>query len=262
MNRILLSLLLCLCALQSSAQEDTRVKVFLTNGDAISGTLLEYTPGEHLTIRTVGDNVLTIPQAQIQSINMGEGGQATPPVPSAAAVPADSKKGTGTLGNVYFESHTEALMAVGLGASKKEFSNTGLFFGAYSANGVGIRQTVFIGLGVGFHGHTEKPSFGIPLALDVRWRMLKGRKFSPIMAGMGGMGYHEGGLGSYLFGGSAGLNISMKEKLGLNLMFFYHYQKFDRGLTAGGAQAIGPLSNVEFSYLGLRVGIQLKAGGK
>ncbi|MCF8256992.1 MAG: hypothetical protein K9J06_05540, partial [Flavobacteriales bacterium] len=167
-----------------------------------------------------------------------------------------------TLGNVYFESHIDALMAIGLGSSRRNFSDPGLFFGAYSANGVGIRQSVFIGLGVGFQGHTEKPSFTIPLALDVRWRMLKGRKFSPIMAGMGGIGYHEGGLGSILFGGSAGLNISMKEKLGINLMLFYHYHKFDKQLTAGGTEAIGPLANVEFNYLGLRVGIQLKAGGK
>jgi len=259
MTRILFSLLLCLFALQSSAQQETRVKVFLTNDDVVSGILQEYIIGSHLTIRSVGNNVITIPQSDIRSMDMGEGGREAVPPQATAPVPQREEK---PLGNVYFENHTEALMAVGIGASVQEFSNSGLFFGAYSANGVGIRQRVFVGLGVGVQGHTEKPSFAIPLTLDVRWRMLKGRKFSPIMAGMGGLGYHEGGVASYIFGGSAGLNIAMKEKLGLNLMFFYQFQRFDRGLTANGKETLGPLSDVEFSYLGLRVGIHLKAGGK
>ncbi|MCF8256746.1 MAG: hypothetical protein K9J06_04295, partial [Flavobacteriales bacterium] len=63
MHHLLLSLLLCLFALQSSAQQETRAKVFLTNDDVVSGILQEYIIGSHLTIRTVGDNVITIPQA-------------------------------------------------------------------------------------------------------------------------------------------------------------------------------------------------------
>jgi len=257
MKHIVLFILLSFFALQSMAQQETKAKVHLTNGDVISGVLVEYIPGDHLTIRTVGNNVLTIPQTEIRSVDMGNGATQPTTVAPVKATPEQN-----TLGNVYFENHSEALMAVGIGSSRKNFSDPGLFFGAYSANGVGIKQRVFVGIGVGFQGHTTDPSFTIPLALDVRWRMLKDKKFSPIVAGMGGIGYHEAGLGSILFGGSMGVNIRFKEKLGLNLMAFYHYHKFDKQLTAGGTDAVGLLNNVEFNYVGLRVGIQVKAGGK
>jgi hypothetical protein len=257
MHRILLSLLLSLCAVSSSAQQDTKAKVHLTNGDVISGILIEYIPGGHLTIRTVGDNVVTIPQAEIRSVEMGNGATQT-----TTAATANTEPEQKTLGKAYFESNSEALMAVGIGSSDTKVSAPGMFFGAYSANGVGIGEIVFIGIGTGFQWHTQDPNYTIPFALDVRWRMLKGKKFSPIMAGMGGVGIHESGLGSILFGGSLGLNIRMKEKLGLNLMAFYHYHKFDKQLTAGGTQAAGNLKNVDFSYIGIRVGIQVKAGGK
>jgi hypothetical protein len=155
-------------------------KIILKNKDVITGKILELKTGEYVRIEMVGNNVLTIPYDEIESIVLD----------ASTAVPSSTNttiaKSENPLGHFYFESFNEAVVNLGIGKMyglPKELGlvlNEDFMGGFYTANGVGYKGNYFVGLGFGFIGHKEEPNYSIPYVLDVRCRLFRDKKLSPL----------------------------------------------------------------------------------
>lgn len=232
-------------------------KIILKNKDIITGKILEMKPGEFVRIEVVAGNVLTIPYTEIENIVL-DATTYTAPAASAGTSPA---KPSTPLGKFYFESFNEAVVGIGVGKMyglPQELGvvlNEDFMGGFYTANGVGYKGNYFVGAGIGIHGHKEEPDYSISYELDVRCRLFRDKKLSPLfMASTGGM-YHEGSLGSYTFSEGAGISIKLKERFHMHVLATHTFVRFMDNLGLSNNEFEDYLSNVYFNYVGLRLGV-------
>lgn len=252
-----LVVMFCLMSTMLVAQVQSPSKIILKNKDVITGKIIELKPGEFIKIEITGNNIITIPYAEVDQL-IFDSSQYSPPVESArkSSVPHDSK----SLKKFYFQINSELVLGLGVGkvyGLPKDFPtvvNDDVFSGFYTSFGVGYNKQLFAGLGFGFYGNKNDPNYSIPYVLDLRYVILKDKRFSPMIAGTVGAIYHEGSLGSFTFSDAVGLNVAPNDKLNLNILFTHTYLRFIPGLSLRNDEVESLYSNLYFNYLGIRLG--------
>lgn len=261
MRNFTLTLIALLFNLFVAAQTQTPSKIILKNGDVITGKIIEIKPGESVKIEILGNNVITIAYSDVQQIILDAEQEVRNP--ESMSQPINPKKSE-ELKKFYFEMNAEAVLGVGAGkvyGLPKEFPtvpNDDVFGGVFTSFGVGYNKQWYAGLGFGFYGNKNEPNYSIPYVLDLRCRILKDKKFSPVVLGNVGAIYHEGSLGSFTFSDGVGLSIAPKERMSFNVIFTHTYTRFMPGLSLQNDAVESAFSNLYLNYLGIRLGLTIK----
>ncbi|MBX7182261.1 MAG: hypothetical protein K1X82_09125 [Bacteroidia bacterium] len=113
-------------------------------------------------------------------------------------------------------------------------NNTDIFPGVYSANGVLFGGGVFTGIGLGVTFHSDKRGFSIPADVDIRWRILRKKKISPILLAQGGLEYSNGGAGTLFIAEGLGFSAKVNSKLSIHLIVNHSFMATSRALLPSG----------------------------
>lgn len=242
------------------AQTQNPSKVILKNGDVITGKIIELKPGESVKIEITGNNIITIPYDEVQQLILDADEKVRQPESMSKPI----KNKSSELKKFYFQMNAEAVLGVGAGkvyglpAELPTVANDDVYGGLFTSFGVGYNKQWFAGLGFGFYGNKNEPNYSIPYVFDLRYRILKDKKFSPIVLGNVGAIYHEGSLGSFTFSDGIGLSIEPGEKLNLNVIFTHTYTRFMPGLSLQNDAIEDAFSNLYMNYLGIRLGVSIR----
>jgi hypothetical protein len=231
----------------------------------ITGKIVEVKPGDYFKIEIIANNVITIPYNDIKIIYLDENAKE---VTSPAMVAGSSSgKETKPLSDFYFESNNELLLNIGVGKvyglkgldliGSPTVLNEDVAGGFYSANGVGYKKQFFAGIGLGYIGHSDD-YYSIPYMLDLRYRIFKEKKFSPIVKFSIGAEYLKGGLGTFSFAEGVGLNIKFQEKFSANFFFTHTFVRYMPNLSLENGPVEDLIGNSYFNYIGARLGISVK----
>ncbi len=270
MKSLLTTLFAIFICLNIFAQSPVISKIILKNGDAISGEIQELKPGAFVKIKVVGNNILEIPYADIDNIIM-DASKATNPEKTIA--PIADKKVKSELKDFYFQTFNE--FAFGLGAGKVNgykfedltgvIPNSDTYAGFYTANGVGYKNMLFAGIGMGFNGHQglsdfddQNFSYALPFTLDVRYRVLPTSKISPLVMAAVGMSYYEGSLGTFTFMDGVGASIQITNRFESYLLFSHTYDRFSSSLSVNNSTLEQFYSGIYLNYIGARIGVTYK----
>jgi hypothetical protein len=268
MKFFLLFISLILIQFVAVGQATTASKILLKNKDIITGKILEVKPGEFVKIEILGNNVITIPYNDIETIYL-DATQATPTKDNTnnMASPKDEKP----LNDFYFESHNELLVSVGAGkiyglpAEIGGFPtgigrprNSNIFGGIYTSNGVGYKKQYYAGIGFGYNGHSTNNNFSIPYVLDLRYRAFPDKKFSPMALFAFGAEYQRGGMGAITFIDGLGLSIKFKEHFNAHFIFSHTYIRYNKGLSIENGPVEESLGSSYSNYVGARIGVSFK----
>jgi hypothetical protein len=247
------------------SQEIKKSKFILNNGDVISGKIVEVKPGDYIKIEILASNVITIPYNDIKLIYIDETTEVSSK-PIDYSKPSEPKE-KNPLSDFYFESNNELLLNIGVGKvyglkgldliGSPTILNQDVAGGFYSANGVGYKKQFFAGIGLGYIGHSED-YYSIPYMLDLRYRIFKDKKFSPIVKFSVGAEYLKGGLGTFSFVDGVGLNIKFKDKLSANFIFTHTFVRYMPNLSLENGPAEDITGNSYFNYIGARLGVSFK----
>ena len=261
---LLATLALVCISILSFSQEIKKSKFILTNGDVISGKIVEVKPGEYFKIEILANNVITIPYNDIEIIYIDEKNESASS-PAAIQTPKAPKESS-TLSDFYFESNNELLLNIGVGKvyGLPDFGfgmptvlNQDVAGGFYSANGVGYKQQFFAGIGLGYIGHSDD-YYSIPYMLDLRYRVFKEKKFSPLVKFSIGAEYLKGGLGTFSFVDGIGLNIKLQQKFSANFILTHTFVRYMPNLSLENGPAEDLTGNTYFNYIGARLGVSFK----
>ncbi len=268
MKSILLIFSLVLIQLCTIAQTTPASRLVLKNKDVITGKIIEVKPGEYVKIEILGNNVITIPYTDIETIYL-DATQAVSTKSSSDNTP--STKEDKPLNDFYFESHNELLLSVGAGkiyglpAEIGGFPtgigrprNSNIFGGIYTSNGVGYKKQYYAGIGFGYNGHSSNNNFSIPYVLDLRYRLFPDKKFSPMAMLAFGAEYQRGGMGAITFIDGLGLSIKFKEHFSAHFIFSHTYVRHNRGLSIENGIVEESLATSYSNYVGARIGVSFK----
>jgi hypothetical protein len=255
-----------LLSLTGFSQEDRVSKITLKNGESLTGKILEYKPGEYLKLLYLGTNTIEIKDSDIAEI-----------IPDVNAVTADKpkasreKKTTSNSDKKFrFQSHNELTLGLGVGKIYGfpfeelvgQQANADVFGGFYTANGVTYKNALFAGLGFGFYGHKGvsddgeyNSSFSMPFLIDIRYRMLPAKTFSPLIMVATGMSYHDGSLGSFSLTDGIGLSVKLNDHLNVQLLFTHFYNRYSSRLSVNNGFLEEFYKNIYLNYAGPRLGV-------
>lgn len=258
MNKLVVLFFFLLVAFYANAQA-TKSKIILKNGDIVTGKILELKPNEYVKIEAIGNNVLTIQYSDIKTIYLDEN-----EVVASSSTPSGMKEEK-PLKKFYFESYNEGVGAIGIGkvygvpfSGQITLLNTNSFGGFYSANGVGYDGRFFLGIGLGINGNAEGAGYSIPYTLDLRYRIFKAKKFSPLAIAFVGAEYLEAGLGTFTFSDGLGLSIKLKERFNLHVLLNHTFVRFMPNLSLENGAVEAALGTSYYNYFGIRLGVAFK----
>jgi hypothetical protein len=246
-------------------------KIILKNNDVLTGQIIEMKAGEYVKIEIVGKNVLTIPYSDIAQILLDANQAPTPPSTPAAPdrKPTQSAK---PLRRFYFETINEASIGLGMGKvygfntgfENVQLANRDVYGGFYTTNGVGYNNMLFAGIGIGILGHggysDDNNDFGysLPFTLDLRYRPLPTKQFSPLVMLGTGMSYYEGSIGTFTMLSGLGLSIRFRERFDAQLLLTHHYDRFSPQLSVENGILEDAFNGVYVNYGGARIGISYR----
>lgn len=158
--KLLFALMLCFIGIGLYAQNDI---VYLKNGTIYQGSIAEYIPDKHATIKLLDDRIVVVPAENIAHMSIGED--------DIIKKKFDIKE------KGYF--HNSLL---GPQWGKSENSTTQITFAYNMVNGYRIKNH-HMGLGLGLEKHVG--NWYVPIYADYSYHILKGH-FSPVVGVNGG----------------------------------------------------------------------------
>ncbi len=238
----------------------------------MTGQIIEMKPGEYVKLEIVGKNVLTIPYTEIAQIILDASAEATEPEPTQPRKATTSNKEKTALKNFYFETINEVSLGLGMGKVYGfdmgpfggQLVNQDTYGGFYTVNGVGYKKMLFAGIGIGILGHSgysdDNNDFGysLPFTLDLRYRPLPTKQFSPLVMIGTGMSYYEGSIGTFTMLSGLGLSIRFQERFDAQLLLTHHYDRFSPQLSVENGILEDVFNGVYVNYGGARIGISYR----
>lgn len=272
MKHLVLLLLFCSIGLTCWCQTAPTSKIILKNKDVLTGQIIEMKPGEYVKIEIVGKNVLTIPYAEIAQIVLDSSAETAPVEPAAPGKANTTKKEKAALKDFYFETINEFSLGLGMGKVYGfdmgpfggQLVNKDTYGGFYTVNGVGYKKMLFAGIGIGILGHSgysdDYDDFGysLPFTLDIRYRPLVQKQFSPLAMIGTGMSYYEGSIGTFSMLSGIGLSIRFQDRLDAQVLFTHHYDRFSPQLSVENGLLEDVFNGVYVNYGGARIGISYR----
>jgi hypothetical protein len=268
-NTFLFILAILAFSMTGLSQQQANSKLLLKNKDVLTGKILEMKPGEYVKIEMMGNNILSIPYADIAQIIMdGEAAVGSTP----ETVKTKTSKSNKPLGNFYFETINEFSLGLGMGevfgygfdTLNIKLANRDTYGGFYTVNGVGYKNMLFAGIGIGILGHSgyadDYDDFGysLPFTIDVRYRPLAAKQFSPLVMVASGMSYYEGSMGTFTVLSGLGLSIRLQDRFDAQLLLTHHYDRFSPNLSVENGLLESFFSGVYVNYAGARLGISYR----
>jgi hypothetical protein len=271
MRALLLSICASLLSITLWCQTPQVSKLILKNNDVLTGQILEMKAGEYVKIEIVGKNVLTIPYSDIAQIILDATQASVAPTAPANGSERQTKPSK-PLRTFYFETINEAGIGLGMGKvygfdmglENVELANRDAYGGFYTVNGVGYKNMLFAGIGIGILGHSgysdNNDDFGysLPFSVDLRYRALPTKQFSPLVMLGTGMSYYEGSIGTFTLLSGVGLSIRFQERFDAQLLLCHHYDRFSPQLSVENGVLEEAFNGVYVNYGGARLGISYR----
>jgi hypothetical protein len=275
MKHLFLLIIGLIFTLTSWSQTTPTSKIILKNRDVMTGQIIEMKPGEYVKLEVVGKNVITIPYSDIAEIILDA--SADSKRSEAPAEKASNKKPKESLGSkkFYFETINEVGLGLGMGKiygfnygpllpDAEDPANTDTYGGFYTVNGIGYKNILFAGIGIGILGHSgisddsDAFKYSVPFTIDVRYRPLSQQQFSPIAMLGTGMSYVHGSFGTFTVLSGVGLSIRFNERFDAQILFAHHYNRFSPQLSVENGLLEEFYSGAYVNYGGARLGVSYR----
>jgi hypothetical protein len=268
MKAFLLTIFSILFFQWSTMAQTPASKIILKNNDVLTGKIIEMKPGEFVKIEIVGNNVLTIPYAEIAQIILDVSSAPT----STSLAPSPAKLTKPALSDFYFETINEVGLGLGMGevygfgfdTLSLSLANSDVYGGFFTVNGVGYKNKFFAGIGIGILGHSgyddnsTTMGYSMPFTLDLRYRPFDQKKFSPLVSLSTGMSYYEGSIGTFTLLSGLGLSIRFDSRFDAQLLLTHHYDRFSPQLSVENGFLEQMFSGAYVNYGGARLGVSYR----